>query len=265
MSLAGELLLLGVGFVAGIIGALAGVGGGIIITPVLSLYFGIPIAQAIGTSLVAVITTSTASSSVHVQRHTTDIKLGLTLELATALGAAVAAYVAVYMNRSYIAVLFSAFMLYSAFTLAQRLWKSRTELPSNDSGAVPPYAPKRLPLGLAASLVAGGMSGLLGIGGGPIKVPVMYIFMEVPLIVATATSNFMIGVTAAASAFVYFRRGDILPNLAGPLVVGVFIGSLFGAKIAPKVNARHVMILLIVIMLFLAIQMLVRVAGGKFA
>jgi uncharacterized membrane protein YfcA len=109
------------------------------------------------------------------------------------------------------------------------------------------------------------MSGLLGIGGGPIKVPVMYIFMEVPLIVATATSNFMIGVTAAASAFVYFRRGDILPNLAGPLVVGVFIGSLFGAKIAPKVNARHVMILLIVIMLFLAIQMLVRVAGGKFA
>ena len=266
MNVERDLILLVIGFLAGLVGALAGVGGGIIITPVLSLYFGIPIAQAIGTSLVAVITTSTASSSVHVQRHTTDIKLGLTLELATALGAAIAAYVAVYMNRSYIAVLFSAFMLYSAFTLAQQIWKGRSAAPSRDNnGAIPPYVPKRLPLGLGASLVAGGMSGLLGIGGGPIKVPVMYIFMEVPLMVATATSNFMIGVTAAASAFVYFRRGDILPAVAAPLVVGVFIGSLFGARVAPKVNARHVMILLIAIMLFLAVQMLLRVAGGKFA
>jgi hypothetical protein len=266
MNLERDVILLAIGFAAGVIGALAGVGGGIIITPVLSLYFGVPLVQAIGTSLVAVITTSTASSSVHVQRHTTDIKLGLTLELATALGAAIAAYLAIYVNRSYVALLFSFFMLYSAYTLTKRIWSTRGRSSANENHAdIPPYTPKRYPLGLAASLVAGGMSGLLGIGGGPIKVPVMYIFMEVPLQVATATSNFMIGVTASASAFVYFRRGDVLPELAASLVVGVFVGSLFGAKAAPKVNTRYVMVLLIAIMLFLAVQMLVRVAGGKLA
>jgi len=263
MSLGHELVLLIVGFVAGIIGALAGVGGGIIITPLLALYFGIPLPQAIGTSLIAVITTSTASSSVHVQRHVTDIKLGLTLELATALGAAIAAYYAVYANRTFIALLFSCFMLYSAYTLISRLWKTRRD--NNQGRQIPAYNPKRYPLGLAASLVAGGMSGLLGIGGGPIKVPVMYIFMEVPLMVATATSNFMIGVTAAASAFVYFRRGDVLPAVAGPLVVGVFLGSILGAKAAPKVHQKYVMILLAVIMLYLAAQMTIRALAGRIA
>ena len=258
------MVLMIVGFVAGIIGALAGVGGGIIITPLLSLYFGIPLPQAIGTSLIAVITTSTASSSVHVQRHVTDIKLGLTLELATALGAAIAAYYAVYVNRVYIAFLFSFFMLYSAYTLITRLWKTRKD--GNGNGRdIPAYTPKRYPIGLAASLVAGGMSGLLGIGGGPIKVPVMYIFMEVPLMVATATSNFMIGVTAAASAFVYFRRGDVLPAVAGPLVVGVFLGSILGAKAAPKVQQKYVMILLAGIMLYLAVQMMIRSFAGRIA
>ena len=262
MSLDRELVLLIVGLIAGMIGALAGVGGGIIITPLLALYFGIPLPQAIGTSLIAVITTSTASSSVHVQRHVTDIKLGLTLELATATGAAIAAYYAIYVNRLFIAILFSFFMLYSAYTLLSRLWKTRSKPQTNE---IPHYVPKRYPLGLAASLVAGGMSGLLGIGGGPIKVPVMYIFMEVPLLVATATSNFMIGVTASASAFVYFRRGDVLPAVAGPLVVGVFIGSLFGAKAAPRVKQKYVMILLAVIMLYLAVQMIIRGVMGRIA
>ena len=262
MSLDRELILLIVGFFAGMIGALAGVGGGIIITPLLSLYFGIPLPQAIGTSLVAVITTSTASSSVHVQRHVTDVKLGLTLELATATGAAIAAYYAVYVNHLFIALLFSFFMLYSAYTLISRLWKSRGDAHTTE---IPPYTPKRYPAGLGASLVAGGMSGLLGIGGGPIKVPVMYIFMEVPLLVATATSNFMIGVTAAASAFVYYRRGDILPAVAGPLVVGVFLGSLLGAKAAPRVRQKYIMILLAVIMLYLAAQMVIRALMGRIA
>ena len=103
-------------------------------------------------------------------------------------------------------------------------------LDSAGNTVIPPYEPQRYPLGMGASLIAGGLSGLLGIGGGPIKVPVMYIFMRVPLMVATATSNFMIGVTAAASAIVYYRRGDILPELAAPLAVGVFVGSLLGAK-----------------------------------
>ena len=117
---------------------------------------------------------------------------------------------------------------------------------------IPPYEPKRYPLGLGASLVAGALSGLLGIGGGPIKVPVMYIFMSVPLMVATATSNFMIGVTAAASAIVYYRRGDILVEVAAPLAVGVFVGSLLGARLAPRIHTKIVVYLLVGVMLYLA-------------
>jgi len=214
-------LLVVLGFFAGVLGAVTGIGGGILLTPILALHFGIPIRQAIGTSLIAVITTSAASSSVHLQRHTTDIRLGMTLELATALGAAVTAYLVGYFNRSVLEGLFAAFLLYSSIAILARRGqvKNQEEPPPGFNGQtmIPPYEPKRYPLGLGASLVAGGLSGLLGIGGGPIKVPVMFIFMNVPLVVATATSNFMIGVTAAASAVVYYRRGDILVDVAAPL------------------------------------------------
>jgi uncharacterized membrane protein YfcA len=251
-----SVLLLVLGFFAGLLGAITGIGGGVVLSPILALYFGIPIREAIGTSLVAVITTSAASSSVHLQRHTTDIRLGMTLELATALGAAVTAYLVGYFNRSVLEGVFAAFLLYSSITI---LWRGGKVKPEDESSpgingetSIPPYEPKRYSLGMAASLVAGGLSGLLGIGGGPIKVPVMYLFMEVPLMVATATSNFMIGVTAAASAIVYYRRGDILVNVAAPLAVGVFLGSLLGARLAPRIRTRYVVYLLVAIMLYLA-------------
>jgi hypothetical protein len=261
------VLLLILGFVAGLLGALTGIGGGVLLTPLLALHFGIPIRQAIGTSLVAVITTSAASSSVHLQRHTTDIRLGMTLELATALGAAVMAYLVGYFNRSFLEGLFAAFLLYSAITLL-RGRKPRTEVGDESSPAVagngevviPHYEPKRYPLGLASSLVAGALSGLLGIGGGPIKVPVMMIFMDVPLIVATATSNFMIGVTAAASAIVYYRRGDILVEVAAPLAVGVFLGSLLGARLSPRIHKKVVVYLLVGVMFYLAGHLLLHLA-----
>jgi uncharacterized protein len=250
------ILLLILGFFAGLLGALTGIGGGVILTPILSLYFGIPIREAIGTSLVAVITTSAASSSVHLQRHTTDIRLGMTLELATAMGAAVMAYLVGYFNRSVLEGLFAAFLLYSSVMILSKGGKVKEQDESspavNGEVVIPPYEPQRYPLGLGASLVAGALSGLLGIGGGPIKVPVMFIFMGVPLMVATATSNFMIGVTAAASAMVYYRRGDILVQVAAPLAVGVFLGSLLGARVAPRVHTRIVVYLLVGVMLYLA-------------
>jgi uncharacterized membrane protein YfcA len=256
-----SLLLVVLGFFAGLLGALTGIGGGVLISPLLALYFGIPIRQAIGTSLVAIITTSAASSSVHLQRHTTDIRLGMTLELATAFGAATTAYLVGYFNRNALEGLFAAFLLYSAITIMRRGGKIKPEDEStpalNGEVVIPPYEPQRYPLGLAASLVAGALSGLLGIGGGPIKVPVMYLFMNVPLMVATATSNFMIGVTAAASAMVYYRRGDILVHYAAPLAVGVFMGSLLGARISPRIHSRHVVYLLVAIMLYLAGHLLV--------
>jgi uncharacterized protein len=260
------LLLLVLGFLAGLLGALTGIGGGVILTPILALHFGIPIREAIGTSLVAVITTSAASSSVHLQRHTTDIRLGMTLELATALGAAVMAYLVGYFNRNALEGLFAAFLLYSAITILSKRGKVKDEDNSspgiNGEVVIPPYEPKRYPLGLCASLVAGALSGLLGIGGGPIKVPVMYIFMNVPLMVATATSNFMIGVTAAASAIVYYRRGDIVPEIAAPLAAGVFVGSLLGARLAPRIHTKVVVYLLVGVMLYLAGNLIIHLAKG---
>jgi hypothetical protein len=257
------------GFFAGLLGALTGIGGGILLSPILALHFGIPIRQAIGTSLVAVITTSAASSSVHLQRHTTDIRLGMTLELATAFGAAVTAYLVGYFNRSALEGLFAAFLLYSSFTILKRGGKVKPEeaLATGNGGqtVIPPYEPQRYPLGLSMSLVAGGLSGLLGIGGGPIKVPLMYIFMKVPLMVATATSNFMIGVTAAASAIVYYRRGDILVEIAAPLAVGVFLGSLLGARLAPRIHTRHLAYLLVAIMLYLAASLIIHLFRGGLA
>ena len=259
-------LLVILGFFAGLLGALTGIGGGVLLTPILALHFGIPIRQAIGASLVAVITTSAASSSVHLQRHTTDIRLGMTLELATAFGAAVTAYLVGYFNRNALEGLFAAFLLYSSITILVKRGKVK---PMEDESAlivedtvIPPYEPKRYPLGLAASLVAGALSGLLGIGGGPIKVPVMYIFMNVPLMVATATSNFMIGVTAAASAMVYYRRGDILVQVAAPLAVGVFLGSLLGARLAPRIHTKVVVYLLVGVMFYLAGHLIVHLLQG---
>jgi len=259
-------LLAVLGFLAGLLGALTGIGGGVLLTPILALYFGIPIREAIGTSLVAVITTSTASSSVHLQRHTTDIRLGMTLELATALGAAVMAYMVGYFNRNFLEGLFAAFLLYSAITILTKGGKVKPEEESspaaNGEVVIPHYEPQRYPLGLGASLVAGALSGLLGIGGGPIKVPLMYIFMNVPLMVATATSNFMIGVTATASAIVYYRRGDILVQYAAPIAVGVFLGSLLGAQLAPRIHRKYVVYLLVAVMFYLSGHLLLHLLRG---
>ena len=259
-------LLVLLGFFAGLLGALTGIGGGVLLSPILALHFGIPIRQAIGTSLVAVITTSAASSSVHLQRHTTDIRLGMTLELATSFGAAVTAYLVGYFNRNALEGLFAGFLLYSSVTILVRGGKVKDEeAPArqrqwrNRDSALRAAA---LSTRAGASLIAGGLSGLLGIGGGPIKVPVMFIFMNVPLMVATATSNFMIGVTAAASAIVYYRRGDILVEIAAPLAVGVFVGSLLGARLAPRIQTKYVVYLLVAIMLYLAGHLFVHLLTG---
>jgi hypothetical protein len=243
------------------VGAVAGLGGGIIITPILVIYFGVPIHQAIGVSLMAVIATSTATSSVYVERGVSNIRLGMTLEIATTLGAAIAAIVAGYVDRSTLAIIFSLFLLYTASSLVKKAWELRR---AKTEPVVTEYKIRRYPLGLGASLLAGGISGLLGIGGGPIKVPIMYLFMGVPLRAAAATSNFMIGVTAATSAYIYYGRGDIPLQVAAPIVIGVFTGSLLGARIAPKVRGAYVLFLLIVVTTYLAANMMWKVWIGKF-
>lgn len=256
-----HVLILGVvGFAAGTLGSIVGLGGGILIIPVLAIYLGVPMHQAIGVSLMAVIATSTATSSVNVERGITDIRLGMTLELATTMGAVAAAIVAGYVHRTTLGILFTCFLLYTGLSLIRRAWQGRSQ---RAQSTIPPYEIHNYPAGLGAAFFAGGMSGLLGIGGGAVKVPVMYLFMGVPLRVATATSNFMIGVTASASAFIYWGRGDVLLSLAAPIIVGVFGGSLTGARIAPKLRISFVLGILIVVTLYLASQMILKIATGK--
>jgi uncharacterized protein len=266
LSLVQTIILIAVGFFSGGLGSIAGVGGGIIITPVLVLFFHVPLANAVAASLVAVIATSTAASSVHVERHVTDVRLAMTLELTTTLGAAAAAIVAAHINHRVIAIIFILFLLYSAYSMLRKQLHE-----GQQSGAVPDswqpgdnYQPRNYPAGLGVALIAGSVSGLLGIGGGPIKVPAMYLIMGVPLRVATATSNFMIGVTAATSALVYCGRGDLRMDIAGPLVVGVFSGSLIGARLAPRLKTRAIAYVLIVLMVYLSGQMAYKIATGGF-
>ena len=261
MTPAAMLLLVAIGFCAGGFGALAGVGGGIIVTPLLAIYFGLPMHQAIGVTLLCVIATSTATSSMYVERHVTDVRLGMTLELATTVGALIAALVAHHVNRRTLAVLFVCFLLYSAGSMVKKAWNSRH---AKREEVIPDYTPQNYPIGLAASLLAGGFSGLLGIGGGPIKVPVMLLFMKVPLRVAAATSNFMIGVTAGTSAYIYWGRGDVRVDIAAPLVAGVFAGSLLGARVSPKIRPVYILMLLVCIAGWLAAQMIYKLLTGGF-
>jgi uncharacterized protein len=261
MTIAAMLLLIVIGFLAGGFGALAGVGGGIIVTPLLAIYFGLPMHQAIGVTLLCVIATSTATSSQYVEHHVTDVRLGMTLELATTVGALIAALVAHHVNRRTLAVLFVCFLLYSAGSMVKKAWNSRYV---QREELVPDYTPQNYPVGLAASLLAGGFSGLLGIGGGPVKVPVMLLFMKVPLRVAAATSNFMIGVTAGTSAYIYWGRGNIRVDIAAPLVAGVFAGSLLGTRISPKIRPVYILMLLVTIASWLAVQMIYKLLTGGF-
>jgi uncharacterized membrane protein YfcA len=143
----------------------------------------------------------------------------------------------------------------------KKAWNSRYE---KTEEVIPDYTPQNYPVGLAASLLAGGFSGLLGIGGGPIKVPVMLLFMKVPLRVAAATSNFMIGVTAGTSAYIYWGRGNVRVDIAAPLVAGVFVGSLLGTRISPKVRPVYILMLLITIAGWLAVQMIYKLLTGGF-
>lgn len=254
-----ELSLLGM--FAGGLGALLGIGGGLIIIPILTLYFGVPIHQAIGTSLCCVIATSSGAAARYVEHHLTDIRLGMTLELATTIAAVGGSVIAALMKRETLAVLFAILLIYAG---AAMLRKKRGASHGDEAAQVGGYKVKRLPLGLAAAGGAGMVSGLLGVGGGPIKVPVMYLILGIPFKVATATSNFMIGVTAAASAFIYFSRGDVPLMVAAPTAVGVFFGAGIGTHIMRRTPSRWLIILFSVVMFYFATMMVWKAMHGGF-
>jgi len=273
------LLLIAGGFATGVFGSLLGLGGGILIVPLLTLGFGVPLREAVGVSLISVIVTSSASASVYLERHVANLRLGMTLELFTATGALVGGLIAFLLSERVLAGLFTALLVYTAVTMGRRREPapaaeangSETDAASLTANGVSvgvapppgaagvsaptPYVVHRLGAGIAGSLFAGLVSALLGVGGGIVKVPVMHVVMGVPLRVATATSNLMIGITASASAIIYLIRGGIDPYVAGPVAVGAFLGASVGSRSAHRIDARVLRLLFVAVLLFTAVQM----------
>jgi uncharacterized membrane protein YfcA len=273
------LLLAGGGFGAGIFGSLLGLGGGILIVPLLTFGFGLPFREAVGVSLVCVIVTSSAAAGVYLERHLANLRLGMLLEVFTASGALVGGLVAFLLPDRVLAGLFAILLAYTGATMLRRGLTAAREgagptEPGEDPGgpadtpgafraalAGPGYRPARLGVGIGGSVFAGLVSALLGVGGGIVKVPLMHLVMGVPLKVATATSNLMIGVTAAASAIVYLMRGGIDPLVAGPTAVGVFAGAMVGSRVAQRIDLRVLRILFVAVLALTAIQMTLRALG----
>jgi uncharacterized membrane protein YfcA len=269
--------LLGLGSLgAGFLGALTGLGGGVVIVPLLTLGFGVDIRYAVGASLISVIATSSGAAAAYVRDGYSNIRVGMFLEIATTAGALAGAFLAARLSTSTIAVIFGAVLLYSAYLsvhrrrpaagavrsdpLAARL-KMAGRLP--EGGGWRSYQVRAVPAGFSLMFVAGALSGLLGIGSGAVKVLAMDRAMGMPFKASTATSNFMIGVTAAASAGVYLNRGYIDPGLAMPVMLGVLLGSMAGAHQLVQARSAHLRQVFAVIILLLAAEMIYNGLTGR--
>ena len=262
-------------FSAGLLGALTGLGGGIVIVPMLTLFFGVDLRYAIGASLVSVIATSSGAAAAYVKEGYTNVRVGMLLEIATTLGALGGAYLAGRVGTSPIAVIFGLVLLYSAYRsmkpvaehvsaehahpLANRLRLNSTYPTPN---GLQSYAVQAIPAGFGLMAVAGVLSGLLGIGSGALKVLAMDQLMHLPFKVSTTTSNFMIGVTAAASAGIYLARGYIDPSLALPVMLGVLAGALTGARVLAGATTLMLRRLFSTVIVVLALEMLYKGIGG---
>ena len=280
------LWLLAGGAAAGLFGSLLGLGGGVLLVPLLTLVFGLDLREAVGVSLISVIVTSSAAAGVYLERNVANLRLGMTLELFTAIGALFGGLIAFLIDERLLALLFAALLVYVAITMLRAREPAPddvTPLPPDveddrDRHVEPPlttdlasfrvaalahlsgdtYALRNLGRGVVGSAGAGVVSALLGIGGGIIKVPLMHVGMGVPLRVATATSNLMIGITAAASAVIYLLRDEVDPYVAGPVAIGVFIGASVGSRAAHRIELRILNLLFVAVLLWTALQMLLK-------
>ncbi len=273
------LLIVG-GVAAGAFGSLLGLGGGVLIVPLLTFGFGLPLREAVGVSLICVAMTSSAAAGVYLERHVANLRLGMTLELFTVIGALVGGSVAFLLDERLLSLLFGVLLLYVALTMARARVVEPTLMPDDVDGTAdeavsdpeppttldrlsgPGYRVRHLRRGVIGATGAGILSALLGIGGGIIKVPLMHLAMGVPLRVATATSNMMIGITAAASAVIYVVRGGIDPYVAGPTAIGVFLGATAGSRLAHRIDVRILRLLFVVVLVYTGVQMLLRSFGG---
>lgn len=267
-----------ISFGAGILGALLGIGGGVILVPALTLLLGVDIRCAAGASIISVIATSIGSSASHLRGGFANIRLGMFLEVATVGGAATGAFAAGAIDSAWLYIIFGMVLFYVSYMMfrgssqdggnnelsngiARRLGLSDGYYDDAHRAEVR-YGVKNTPLGFGLSYIAGVLSGLLGIGGGFMKVPVMHVAMGLPFKAASTTSNFMIGVTAAAAAGAYFARGEVVPFIAAPVALGAMLGSILGARWLAGISGRRLVFLFAILLAWTGIRMFWKGAAG---
>ena len=262
---------------AGLLGSLVGLGGGVLIVPLLTLVFKLPIAFAIGASIISVIATSSGAAAAYVRDRLTNLRIGMFLEMATTIGAISGAFLAGVLAPRLLNIIFGVILLISAAPLVVKIGEDTPQGVTNDRlasrlrlnssypdqrlGKEVAYQVTRTPWGLAMMYVAGLISGLLGIGSGTFKVIALDSLMRLPIKVSTTTSNFMIGVTAAASAGIYFSRGDIPPLVAAPVALGILVGALVGARLLAGISNKLLRLLFLLVLLVSAIEMILHGVG----
>lgn len=276
------LLLIAVGLFAGVAGAILGLGGGIIITPILTLAMGLDIKYAIGASIIAVIATSSGSTVAYLRDEVLNLRVAMFLEIATTIGAILGALLTGVLNPSYLYVLFGLLLLFSCWNMIKKLragreltttvksdkWAKKLDLNGSyfDKSELKnvDYEVTNVPGGFSMMFGAGFASGLLGIGSGAFKVMAMDTIMHMPLKPSSATSNLMMGVTAAASATVYFFNGSVLPQIAVPLALGILVGAVIGSRIMQVLPARVIRMIFVPVIFYVGLQMILKGFGVSF-
>jgi uncharacterized membrane protein YfcA len=269
-------LVFGISAVAGCLGALTGLGGGVVVTPALTVLLGVDIRYAIGASLVSVIATSSGAAAAYVREGYSNIRIGMFLEIATTLGALLGAYLATRAPTSILSIIFGLVLLQAAWQSSRGHSRDKTSQKSDPlalrlkmNGTYPSsdgpreYKVDHVKTGFGIMFGAGTLSGLLGIGSGALKVIAMDQAMHIPFKVSTTTSNFMIGVTAAASAGIYLSRGYIEPGLAMPVMLGVLVGSLIGARQLMGAKVRVLRWIFGIVVAVMAVEMIVAGVKGR--
>jgi uncharacterized membrane protein YfcA len=270
-----ELLLFTISILAGFLGSILGIGGGMIVVPVLTLFLHVDIRYAIAASLISIVATSSGAAASFLKDHLTNLRVAVLLEIGTVFGAMVGFLISKHIQSSALFLSFGGFLMFSAIMMLRKRgdaltrvdhpWSRRLRLASSypDAFGQPvSYAVESVPLGLALMFFAGIMSALLGIGSGILKVLAMDGAMKLPMKVSSATSNFMIGVTATASAGAYLIQGDVHPQIAAPVAVGIIVGSYFGARAMIGMKPKLIRQIFVVVLVVAALQMIVKGIHG---
>ncbi|CAN5326774.1 sulfite exporter TauE/SafE family protein [soil metagenome] len=275
MDIGEAFALGGTAAISAVLGSMLGLGGGVFLVPLFTLFFGVDPKIAIGASAVAVITNSVVGSTVHLRNGFTNIRLAMLLGVTTISGAIIGALIAIVANASVLNLVFGLVLLYAAISMLVRRqvavpnaepadpdpFELRSTFTDRATGNTVIYIPQRVPIGLGASGFAGVLSGLLGVGGGVIQVPMMNLLMRIPMKAAAGTSSFLVGMTAVATATVFYADGQIDPTVVVPAMIGIFIGSQIGSNLTSRVKTGNLVIIFVVIMFYLAISMLLRAFG----